>query len=129
MIRHVLARFPCSMCVLILCTGAVAARAAAPASGPAGRDTAQIDVGDKQGERPKLPRDLTFRTRVLAITPAHDVKIDWRYGGEAQGGQVYRGTLATVWPSANGRPAHPWRDWPRGLGRPLNKVGGSSRSR
>lgn len=63
-------------------------------SGFAGRDTAQIDVGDKQGERPKLPRDLTFRTRVLAITPAHDVKLDWRYGGEALGGEVYRGTLA-----------------------------------
>ena len=51
-------------------------------------------MGDKQGERPKLPPDLTFRTRVLAITPAHDVKIDWRYGGEALGGEVYRGTLA-----------------------------------
>ena len=83
MIRHVLARCPCSVSVLILCTGGVAARAAAPAPGPVGRDTAQIDVGDKQGEGPKLPLDLTFRTRVLAITPAHDVKIDWRYGGEA----------------------------------------------
>ena len=107
MICRVLAWFPFSLCLLILCTGAAAARAAAPAPGPVGRDTAQIDVGDKQGEQLKLPPDLTFRTRVLAITPAHDVKIDWRYGGEALGGEVYRGTLANGLAIAWGQKTRP----------------------
>ena len=74
--------------------------AAVPTTAPAptADDTAQIDTGDTKKTRVTLPRELTFRVRVLAIEPKREVKIDWRYGGEALGGLVYRGNIASGLP-------------------------------
>lgn len=59
-------------------------------------DTAQIDV-ERTGKEGAgvLPGDFTFRVRVAGIEPTGKVGIDWRFGGEAQGGAVVRGSLGS----------------------------------
>jgi len=74
---------------VVLCMGGIAAWAGSSPR-PARRDTTQIDLGDVKAEQSGLPADLTFRARVVSITPAKDVQIDWRYGGEELGGLVMR---------------------------------------
>ena len=54
---------------------------------------AQVDLL-VEDESWSVPKDLAFRARVTAITPAEPTAIQWRYGGEGLGGGVTRGTLA-----------------------------------
>lgn len=63
------------------------------AAAPAGADTAQVDVIEIKGEKTTLPEDFTFRARVTAMQPQEKMDLNWRYGGEAMGGDVYSGTL------------------------------------
>lgn len=50
---------------------------------------------------------IKFRTRVTALTPTEPVALRWRYGGEGQGGQVFRGTLAEALEPGAWSPAVP----------------------
>ncbi len=51
-------------------------------------DTSQIDVLIPEGSW-SVPKELTFRARVTAITPNEKVDINWRHNGEGLGGEVF----------------------------------------
>jgi hypothetical protein len=53
-------------------------------------EKAQVDVV-VGGRTVDLPKDLTLRARVVAITPAEAGPIAWRWGGEGLGGEPVRG--------------------------------------
>ena len=53
-------------------------------------DKAQVDVVTGGGTA-AVPKDLTLRARVTAISPAEPGPIAWRWGGEGLGGDVVRG--------------------------------------
>ncbi len=53
-------------------------------------DKAQVDVV-VGGRTVELPKDLTLRARVTAITPDEPCPIAWRWGGEGLGGEPVRG--------------------------------------
>ena len=74
--------------------GAAHAVAAPPPRSQA--DTAQIDV-DPQFKKAAttLPPEFAVRVRVLAAEPPGKISLDWRYGGEAQGGAVIHGNLGS----------------------------------
>ncbi len=58
-----------------------------------GADSEQIDIIEISTEAHTLPEELTFRARVTALNPSEQTTINWRYGGEAQGGKVHSGVL------------------------------------
>src|SRR5690242_7371188 len=65
-----------------------AAALIAPAAGQ--DDKAQVDVV-VGGATAVVPKDLTLRARITAITPAEPSPIAWRWGGEGLGGEPVRG--------------------------------------
>ena len=86
------------------CDGSLAVAAAVflagfPAAGelfaaqPAGRDTEQIDVVTVKSLEHAAPEGLLMRVRLQRITPADPSPINWRHGGEGQGGEVVHGTF------------------------------------
>ena len=40
-----------------------------------------------------MPPELTFRARVVAITPSEPIDINWRWGGEGLGGTPKQGVF------------------------------------
>ncbi|UCG49496.1 MAG: hypothetical protein JSU94_06870 [Phycisphaerales bacterium] len=67
----------------------------------AGQDTEQIDLPILQSESFRVPENLTVRVRLQSITPAEPTPIQWRYGGEGQGGEVIRGVFPKAGVSAD----------------------------
>jgi hypothetical protein len=59
----------------------------------AGQDTEQIDVPILQSQSFRVPENLTVRVRLKSITPTQPTPIQWRHGGEGQGGEVIRGVF------------------------------------
>jgi len=59
----------------------------------AGQDTEQIDVPILKSQSFRVPENLTVRVRLKSITPPEPTPIQWRYGGEGQGGEVIRGVF------------------------------------
>jgi len=57
------------------------------------QDTEQIDIPVVRSQAFRVPDTLTIRVRLTNITPAVPTSIRWRYGGEGQGGKVYRGVF------------------------------------
>ena len=51
------------------------------------KDAGQIDELTVKDDAHRTLAGLTMRVRLKAITPAEPSEIQWRYGGEAQGGQ------------------------------------------
>lgn len=78
-----------SLIVLASLTIQQGAAVAQQASPPA---DAQVDVLVPDGSW-MVPKELTFRARVTAITPAEKVDIAWRHNGEGLGGSVFRGVV------------------------------------
>jgi hypothetical protein len=70
--------------------GIALAALAIVASVAAQDDKAQVDVVVGGGTA-AVPKDLTLRARVTAITPAEPGPIAWRWGGEGLGGEPVRG--------------------------------------
>ncbi len=64
-----------------------------PQTFAANADTTQIDVIEIKGEKASLPPDFTFRARIVAMEPKLQTDLNWRYGGEGQGGAVFSGAL------------------------------------
>jgi len=62
----------------------------------AGQDTEQIDVPILKSQTFHVPENLTVRVRLKSIKPKEPTPIQWRYGGEGQGGQVIRGVFPKV---------------------------------
>jgi len=62
--------------------------------GLAQQDTEQIDVPIIKAQPFRIPEDLAVRVRLKSITPKEPTPIEWRYGGEGQGGDVIRGVFA-----------------------------------
>ncbi|MHC4749938.1 MAG: hypothetical protein ACYTFW_08695, partial [Planctomycetota bacterium] len=60
------------------------------------QDTEQIDVHILQSQTFRVPENLTVRVRLKSITPEEPTPIQWRYGGEGQGGKVMRGVFPKV---------------------------------
>lgn len=58
------------------------------------QDTEQIDLPVVRTESFQVPDNLALRVRLTSITPNEPTPIEWRYGGEGQGGQVIRGVFA-----------------------------------
>ena len=50
-----------------------------------------------------IPKELTFRARVTAITPAEKIDIAWRHNGEGLGGNVFRGVVGEKLEVGSGR--------------------------
>ncbi len=73
--------------------------------GLAQQDTAQIDLPVLRPTAFRVPDNLTLRVRLTSITPATPTPIEWRYGGEGQGGQVIHGVFAKVGVAADAPPA------------------------
>jgi hypothetical protein len=71
--------------------------------GVAQQDTEQIDLPIVRSESFRVPDNLTLRVRLKSITPDEPTPIEWRYGGEGQGGQVIRGVFAKVGVPADAR--------------------------
>ena len=67
-----------------------------PMCGFARQDTEKIDVPILQTQSFRVPVNLTVRVRLKSITPAEPKPIQWRYGGEGQGGEVIRGIFPKV---------------------------------
>jgi hypothetical protein len=61
--------------------------------GLARQDTEQIDLPIVRSEPFRIPDTLTLRVRLKNISPEEPTPIRWRYGGEGQGGEVYRGVF------------------------------------
>lgn len=59
----------------------------------AGFDTEQIDIPILKSQSFRVPENLTVRVRLKSITPPEPTPIQWRYGGEGQGGEVIRGVF------------------------------------
>jgi hypothetical protein len=57
-------------------------------------DNQQIDLLIEKHTGHRAPDGLTMRVRLQAITLAEASEIQWRYGGEGQGGEVIRGTFS-----------------------------------
>jgi hypothetical protein len=57
------------------------------------QDTEQIDVPIVQSQSFRMPENLTIRVRLKSITPAEPTPIQWRHGGEGEGGDVIRGVF------------------------------------
>ena len=53
----------------------------------------RIDVPILQSQTFRVPENLTIRVRLKSITPEEPTPIQWRYGGEGQGGKVIRGVF------------------------------------
>ncbi len=64
--------------------------------GLARQDTEQIDLPVLRSASFRVPDNLTLRVRLKSITPEEPTPIEWRYGGEGQGGQVIHGVFAKV---------------------------------
>jgi hypothetical protein len=62
----------------------------------AGQDTEQIDLPILRSKSFRVPENLTVRVRLQSITPAEPTPIQWRHGGEGQGGDVIRGVFPKV---------------------------------
>jgi len=62
--------------------------------GLAQQDTEQIDVPILKSQSFRIPDDLAVRVRLKSITPNEPTAIEWRHGGEGQGGDVIRGVFA-----------------------------------
>ena len=73
--------------------------------GLAQQDIAQIDIPVLRATSFRVPDNLTLRVRLKSITPAVPTPIEWRYGGEGQGGQVIHGVFAKVGVAADAPPA------------------------
>ena len=58
------------------------------------QDTEQIDLPVVRTGSFEVSDNLTLRVRLKSITPDKPTPIEWRYGGEGQGGQVIHGVLA-----------------------------------
>ncbi len=69
------------------------------------QDTAQIDLPVLRSASFRVPDDLTLRIRLKSITPETPTPIEWRYGGEGQGGEVLRGVFARVGVAVDAPPA------------------------
>ena len=67
-----------------------------PICGLARQDTEQIDVPIFQSQLFQVPDNLTVRVRLKSMTPAEPTPIQWRHGGEGQGGDVFRGVFPKV---------------------------------
>jgi len=61
--------------------------------GLARQDTEQIDIPILHSQSFRVPENLTVRVRLRSITPAEPTPIQWRHGGEGQGGEVIRGVF------------------------------------
>jgi hypothetical protein len=72
--------------------------------GLARQDTEQIDLPVVRSASFGVPDDLTLRVRFQRITPEVPTPIEWRYGGEGQGGAVMRGVFAKAGVAANAAP-------------------------
>jgi len=72
--------------------------------GFAQQDTEQIDVPILRSAAFQVPDNLTLRVRLKSITPEEPTPIEWRHGGEGQGGQVIRGVFAKTGVPADARP-------------------------
>jgi hypothetical protein len=83
-------KFWCWIVAIFCLASGTVSRAAGPAT-----DRGQIDVVQKRSEGGVLPEDFTFRARLVSIHPEERTDLNWRYGGEAQGGNVFSGTLGT----------------------------------
>ncbi len=59
-------------------------------------DTEQIDLPILKSQSFRVPDDLAVRVRLKSITPAEPTLIEWRHGGEGQGGEVIHGVFAKV---------------------------------
>lgn len=57
------------------------------------QDTEQIDLQIIRSQPFRIPDTLTLRVRLKNISPKEPMPIRWRYGGEGQGGEVYRGVF------------------------------------
>ena len=79
----------------------------------AGQDTEQIDVPILKSQTFRVPENLTVRVRLKSITPKEPTPIQWRYGGEGQGGQVIRGVFPKVG-VATEAPVDSQAGWPGG---------------
>ncbi len=55
------------------------------------QDTEQTDLPVIRSQPFRIPDMLTLRVRLKKISPEEPTPIRWRYGGEGQGGKVYRG--------------------------------------
>jgi hypothetical protein len=56
----------------------------------------QIDVPILPLRSYRVPDNLTLRVRLVRITPEEPTPIQWRHGGEGQGGDVVRGVFPKV---------------------------------
>ncbi len=56
----------------------------------------QIDVPILRLRSYEVPDNLTLRVRLVRITPEEPTPIQWRHGGEGQGGEVVRGVFPKV---------------------------------
>jgi hypothetical protein len=72
--------------------------------GLARQDAAQIDVPVLRAAPFRVPDNLTLRVRLQSITPEAPTPIEWRHGGEGQGGPVIRGVFAKVGVPADASP-------------------------
>jgi hypothetical protein len=68
-----------------------------------GQDTEQIDLPILRAESFRVPENLTVRVRLQSITPAEPTPIQWRHGGEGQGGDVTRGVFPKAGVPADAR--------------------------
>jgi len=57
------------------------------------QDTEQIDPPIVQSQPFRIPDTLALQVRIKNISPEEPTPIRWRYGGEGQGGKVYRGVF------------------------------------
>jgi len=82
-----------SECVGLTITLSCALLLLLPLPSLAGRDTEQIDLPIVQSQPFRIPETLTLRVRLKRISPETATPIQWRHGGEGQGGEVYRGVF------------------------------------
>ena len=68
------------------------------------QDMEQIDLPIVQSQPFRIPEALTIRVRLKNISPEAPTPIEWRHGGEGQGGEVIRGVFPKVGVAA-GAPA------------------------
>jgi len=71
----------------------------------------------------EVPKELTFRARVTALTPDVPVRIQWRWGGEGLGGSVTRGELTALTYGAPKAPTLKPGEEPKGGDAQLDEVG------
>ncbi|MBC8217349.1 MAG: hypothetical protein H8E73_02685 [Planctomycetes bacterium] len=77
------------------------------------QDREQIDIPILRSQSFRVPENLTVCVRLKNIAPEEPTPIQWRHGGEGQGGEVVRGVFPKVGvpadcasrsPHANGGP-------------------------